>query len=132
MKKYKKIFKGEKVQFVIDRIVIILHQRKDVTRLMMPTLVNTTQHSVDVACTRAREKGIYIWPSNGYGTPLKIVQTPTDAKKYLLHRRNKYLPTTQRDILTTSKFEKRFKELEGVTDTLMVTINNTTNENNGI
>lgn len=126
MKKIKKIKNVEKRNTLANKIINLLNSRRDVTRLMLPTLMNAQLICVDRALTRLRKIGIKIWAVNGPGTPLKIVNSQTDMVKYNVSRRAKYLPTAHRMYIVEMEAGEQYKELAGSSDDLIKKLTTTT------
>lgn len=115
-------------QSLEDRIIILLKSRNDVTRLMLPGLLNVTQEAVDQALYWARRHGFRIFPSKGPGTPLRIATGQTDSEKYINWNRSLKLASTRRMIVTEFKIAEQYPQLSEKKVELLEILNQSTNE----
>ena len=128
-KRVKKIKNVERCATIKNRIIVLLQQRTDICRLMLPELLGAPQPSINMALVGLRKAGIRIWPSKGPGTPLKIAVNELDHTKYVMWRRQKYLPTFKRMVITEKEIgEKYYRLAERPLELLNEINNNTENE----
>ena len=128
-KRVKKIKNVERCATIKNRIIVLLQQRTDICRLMLPELLGASQPSINMALVGLRKAGIRIWPSKGPGTPLKIAVNELDHTKYVMWRRQKYLPTFKRMVITEKEIgEKYYRLAERPLELLNEINNNTENE----
>lgn len=116
MKKKNKVSKKPKVVrekkiTLGNRIVIILQQRNDVTRLMLPDLLGKSLQNCDSAMIRLRKQGYKIWPSKGLGSVLRIATNQAQLERFNNYRRQKYVPTVNRMIISEIEAAEQFPEL---------------------
>lgn len=117
---------GLKYQSLKVKVVTLLQQRNDVSRQMLPSLLNATQECVDMALTSLRKAGFRIFPVRGPGTPLRIASSRTESEKYIMWRRRRYLPTTIRMIAAEHEIGEEYRGLATRSSELLEAINNTT------
>ena len=126
--------KGERYQSLESKIVVLLQQRSDVTRLMLPELLNKHITLIDSAMGSLRKKGFRVAPLNGPGTPIRIANTQTEVLKFINWRRNRFLPTSKRLIIAEHESGEQFKQLAPYPKQLLITLNEATknSKSNGI
>lgn len=120
--------KKAKYQTLANRIVILLQNRNDVTRLMLPDLTGKSMEQCDMALTKLRKSGFSIFPSKGAGTPLRIASSQLQSTKYLNWRRAKYLPTMKRMIIAEQVAGESYPALSEKSTELLQIISEATNE----
>ena|SRR3990167_6172401 len=131
---YERRRRGERYQSLESKIVILLEQRSDVTRLMLPELLKKSLILIDSAMGSLRKKGFRIAPLNGPGTPMRIANTQTEVLKFINWRRNRFLPTSKRLIIAEHESGEQFKQLAPYPKQLLITLNEATknSKSNGI
>jgi len=111
--------KGIRRQTLKDKIILLLTERKDLTRFDLAEMLNKTPLEVSIAISSLRKDGFKIWPSKGPGTPYKIARSANDAIKYIAWRRTRFLDVSRRMIMTESELGEQFKELAKSHDELL-------------
>ena len=121
-----------KHEFLSDKILILLSQRNDVTRLGLIELLNKSEAVIDMTLVNLRKKGFKIYPSKGAGSPLRIATTKTQCENWIKWRRNRFLPTTKRMVVSEQDVGEIYPILADKKEDLLEQINNATNQNNAI
>ena len=112
-----------------DKILNILTQRSDVTRIILQDLIGTKEGCIDQAIRNMKKLGIRIFPIKGPGTPLRIARGPFDTAKSIEWERGRHLGTIKRMIISEQEAGEQYAQLANKPVELLGIINSTTKEN---
>lgn len=111
-----------------SRIVILLQNRDDITRQMLPDLTGKPQNHCDMALTGLRKDGFKVFPVRGPGTPLRIASGQVENAKYINWRRALFLPTIKRMVIAEHTIGEKYPQLNEKPVQLLQMINETTSD----
>ena len=118
-----------KHESINEKIVILLSQRGDITRQMLPALLEISQPHVDDGLSTLRAQGVRIYPSKGPGTPLRIALTQRECKMYSNWMRHIHLGSARRMIESETEMGQQYKELSSRPTELLEELTRVANAN---